>query len=37
MGKVLPHTTIGTGADGAIEINLVSSASPKRSMRLHQQ
>jgi hypothetical protein len=29
MGKVLPHTIIGTGADGAIEIKLVKFGEPK--------
>ena len=29
MGKVLPHTIIGTGADGAIEIKLVKFGKPK--------
>jgi hypothetical protein len=29
VGKVLPHTIIGTGADGAIEIKLVKFGEPK--------
>ena len=37
LGKVLPHTIIGTGADGAIEIKLVKFGEPKTIDVVDQQ